>query len=204
MKKRSFLTVMVSFGILLGGMIFFENSKEPDLSKVKVATAQAAYESFDSLEELENDADLIALVTFTGERVRDDIKVTDTKYIPLSKSTVKIEKLYKGDENVNDHIYVYEEAAVDKNTYVNTEGYKWMDESGRYLLFLHKLSNFEGYNILGIYQGKYNMNVEIPKQYPNTTEGNRKALLDRQAEYLGNHPRHFRELKKMVMEKYSR
>jgi len=123
---------------------------------------------YSSVEELANNADLIVEVQAIGQWRMEE------GYI---KSTVNINKVYKGDEDIlGKDIYVYEKFSVFKfpshPAYDNclTKYYNLMQTGNRYILFLssrkfpenYKYSEEESktYLIVNDYLGKYSLNPD--------------------------------------------
>lgn len=200
MQKRA---LIVMFAVLLvGGIAFFRFMKEDTSADVEITTSSAMFEKFHTIDELENDSELVVVANFTGER---ELYHREEPHggpgITLSKSNVGIEKVLKGDAKEEETISVFEEGYIKNDYYVNTANYKWMNKDGRYLLFLEWNTRKDTYIIVGIYQGKYDLNLtkEIAQH-----KSTKKAFLDSEVEFLGrdHELEHFYKLKEQAIKKY--
>ncbi|CAM3333088.1 hypothetical protein EDM52_08775 [Brevibacillus invocatus] len=154
---------------------------------------------YDDLRELEKDSPIIVQASFTGERETVYPNITEGKLF-RSDSLVEIHNVFKGDLENQDKIIVYEPAIIDEdNNYVTIDGYKLMDENGTYTLLLKPVKNKEGYAISGMYQGKYNNNIQ--KNGKNVTRSLDYEALS-EVDYFGENIDHFKRLKEKVVEKY--
>ncbi|TCP59377.1 hypothetical protein EV586_101593 [Tumebacillus sp. BK434] len=79
-----------------------------------------------------------------------------------------------------------------------------MDENGVYCLFLRKVVKSDFYAIVGIYQGKFDLNLKEFKKHPKTNQGMKAALLDPRVEFMGSDLEHFQKLKDEVVAKYEK
>jgi hypothetical protein len=97
MKKS--ITLLVAIALVAGGGFGVYNLlKGEEYANLQVVTERAAFKHHSSVEELESEAELVVIDTFTGKR--EPFKVIDGQglYVStLSKSTVQIEKVLKGD-----------------------------------------------------------------------------------------------------------
>ncbi|MFD2171602.1 hypothetical protein [Tumebacillus lipolyticus] len=200
MKKRA-LTATVAV-LLIGGITIFTLMKEDPYANIEIATSSAMFEKFHNIDELEKGSELVVIGNFTGER---ELFHRPDNYggpgITLSKSTVNIEKVLKGEAKEKETIPVFEESYIKNDYYVNTADYKWMNKDGRYLLFLEWNTRKDTYIIVGIYQGKYDLKLTKKiKQH----ESSKKAFLDSEVEFLGrdHELEHFYKLKEEALKKY--
>lgn len=183
MKKR--YALLLTGALAFGGLGFYNSiAQEETYTNIKIATASASYQRYQSIDELEEEVELVVIGRYTGDR---ELYFRDADHggpgITLSKSSVEIEKVLKGDEQKKKTITVFEEGYIKKDYYVNTEGYKWMNENGKYLLFLIPNRLNDTYVIVGMHQGKYDLNL-TNRAAPQ--EDSKKAFLDSNVEYMGH------------------
>lgn len=204
MKKRKALLFGATLTVLIvSSTIFITGTKEIDYSKITVATSDANFPQFHTVDELEMAANMIVVASFKGDRDKFEIKPPNQSTITLSKTNVQVEKVYKGSAVVGKNLSVYEEGAIVNDAYVNTEGYKWMDQKGRYLLFLRKLANEDAYAIVGIYQGKFDLNNKSNKKTEQKQVALKAAMPDQEVEFLGGDFEHFSQLKNQALAKFN-
>lgn len=184
MKQRTVWVAAIA--ILVGGFGVYNISK-PDTTyaNLQVVSGDAAFEKFQTIDQLEQYSDLVVIATFTGERemyVRND--ENGNPLVKLSKSTVEIEKVLKGDAQKKGKITVFEDSYIaDNGHYITTEHYKWMNKDGKYLLFLYSQPLNDTYVITSLYQGKYDLSL---KDKAKEQEDSKKAFLDPTAEFMGH------------------
>lgn len=198
--KKGIVTLTFAVALLSGAAICVWLTPE----ELTVTSTLASYPMYDSVEDLEMETDAIVIATFHGERKTVDVPIAHGVSKPLTYSDVKVQKVLQGDVKEGNTLQIAEEAVVQKGRYISTEGYKWMDEEGKYMLFLKKMSASDRYRIVGAYQGKFNLNITQPKSFPHTQEGLNKAIQDTQVEYMGDehNTEHFLNLKEDAIKKY--
>jgi len=164
---------------------------------IKIASTHADFIIYDSLSEVEKHADLIILAKFIGERELNEYKTEEGHtFLRNSISTIKILKSFKGEVDVDSTIQTFEPGYYqEKDSYVTIEGYNLMNEEGEYILFLKKNEAGPVHTIVGMYQGKYDLNM--PDQV--TAKVNETDI---KSEYLGENVEQFNKLKQEVIEKY--
>jgi hypothetical protein len=210
MKKS--VTTFAAIAILAAGFGVYSmaneepiaNFNEDPYANLKVGSNQAAFKHHDTIEELEAESELVVLARFTGKREtfeeKDSLgRVSNT----VTKSTVEIEKVMKGDAQKKGTINVFEDCYIWNNErYITTEGYKWMNEDGKYLLFLTPSGIENSYVIVGIYEGKYDVNL---KKRALKHDDIKKAFLDPEVEFLGqgDELERFYKLKEEAVKKYN-
>jgi hypothetical protein len=159
------------------------------------------FEIYKTLDALEQAADTIVQVKYTGNREQHDVKQNDYLLFSLSTSNVNVLKSYKGDLKPKDPIQVFEEGVIKGTQYINTSGYKWMNEKGSYLLFLTHNPQHDGYVIVGGAQGKYDLSLT---KRPDQSRDAVAAFADPAVEFMGDEREldRFYNMKKSVVEKY--
>mgnify|MGYP003367138620 CR=1 FL=1 len=206
MKKKAttLLNLFTIISLLLLSGCSFDQSIEKDPSPVsqqtiELATSHAKFESYENIEELENTADVIVKVKFTGDREIQNFEQNGVIIDSAAKSIVKVNKVYKGNVQKNSTILVYEPGFLENDTYQNVEGYKNMNEKGNYILFLRENPD-NTFVSLGVYQGKYDLNITKPvkKVKPSMTQEEFESL-----DFVGEEPDHFNKLKEEVLQKYN-
>ncbi|PWK16508.1 hypothetical protein [Tumebacillus permanentifrigoris] len=200
--------VLVALGVTIAitGVLVFSitGSADPNLAKTKVASSEANYPLYKDLEEVEKASSVVVVARYQGERENYEVKPAGLPGVTLSKTQVHVERVIKGDLEKGKKLTVYEEGAIVKGTYVNTEGYKWMDKKGEYLLFLRKISDEQAFAIVGIYQGKFDLSNHSKKQAGETITQLTAALSDQEVEFLGDAQdfERFTKLKDQAVKKY--
>jgi len=101
---------------------------------------------YTSMEQLAQDADIIAEVTVAAQ------EVVSLDGLPQTHSQVRIEKLFKGSAAENDILAVIEEGCLTEVESV-TLGVPPMAHDGKYILYLTEYNG--NYYILGAFQGKF-------------------------------------------------
>lgn len=200
MKKR--LLALMAAVLLIGGASGVYLLLQDPYADLRVASGIADTDHFRLIDDLEKASELVVVATFTGER---DLYQRDTEsrhVLQLSQTTVRIEKVLKGNAQAGQEITVFEEGLMpEDDLYVTANGYKWMNEDGRYLLFLRSNPVNDTYLIVGIEQGKYDLNLkERAPEYENM----KQAFLDPQVEYMGRDFEYddFYLLKEQAIRKY--
>lgn len=155
---------------------------------------------YSNLEQIEGNAGNIVEVKLANEpSAKKDILGGDgTVLDSYTVTKVEVIKVYKGKFKTGDIIEVGEPSYWQGDRYITNEGYKMMDESGRYLL-LTRTSN-KGYEaILGLDQGKFDLNIAEPQHdaAKRMTEAEFAKV-----DYVGDDADHFNSLKAEVLAKY--
>ncbi|ASS74374.1 hypothetical protein CIG75_04830 [Tumebacillus algifaecis] len=201
MKKR--ISLLVTIAVLATGFGIYQFAKDDPYTNLQVGSNQAAFKTHENIVELETESDLVVLANFTGQREqfneKDNLgRVSNT----VTKSVVEVEKVLKGNVQKKDKINVFEDCYIWNNErYITTEGYKWMNEDGKYLLFLSRSGIENSFVIVGIYEGKYDVNL---KNHPTKHNEMKKAFLDPEVEFLGHGDdiERFYKLKEQAVKKY--
>lgn len=200
MKKRNSILLVLSILLLLtvANNKIAGKTSEPSY---KIASTHADYVVFEDLKELEEHADLIIKAKFSGDRELKNWYINDEIVETAAKSFVKVNKVYKGtlDEKI---ISIYEPAYLTEDTFVNIEGYNLLNEEGNYILFLRKNLVDETYVIVGMYQGKYNLNIDPAKKYQASKNKSIEKSILESYDYLGEEDQ-FYVLKQQVHKKYN-
>lgn len=156
---------------------------------------------YEKLAELEKEATIIVQGVFTGERKSNPLDLSKGKLFS-SDSMVEVKRVIKGDLEGKENIIVYEPGYIrdEDSTFVTIDGYTLLNERGKYTLFLKPVDGLDGYAIVGLFQGKYNHDIQ--------KSGNKVMPsfdLDQLAkvDYFGEHVQQFNQLKEEVLNKYS-
>ncbi|MDR5001990.1 hypothetical protein [Brevibacillus parabrevis] len=207
MNKRTKLTIgIIAMAAAIVGINYTSGTLMAKTEGMKVFSYHADYKVYEDIEELESQSPIIVNAKFTGERetILGD-SVTD--FIPFSKSKVKIKKVMKGDLEEEDNVLVFEPAAIDseKNEFVTVEGYNLMNEEGEYTLFLRDTPKENSYQIVGMYQGKYDHSINDNVKNRTFITDFEDAIYDDVAneEIIGDNLNHFQKLKDKVVQKYN-
>lgn len=208
-KKWTLLIISAIVGIVLlsgcSGEQGTENEKEneKELSNVSqqvisLATGQAKFRLYKDLDELENTADAIVQVKFTGNSKIQNFEQNGIVIDSAAESEVKVKKVYKGDIEKGSTIVIYEPGFMKGEIYQNVDGYKNMNTKGNYVLFLrgNPDNTFVG---LGVYQGKFDLDITEPVKNVKLemTQEEFESL-----DYVGEDSSHFNLLKEEVLQKY--
>lgn len=160
-----------------------------------VHSAHADYPVLNSVTNLTYQADLIVTGTFTGNRVpkfyTDD---NNEVIVRASVSDFEISKIFKGttDQKI---ISVVEPAYENQGEIYTIEGYKLMNDSNEYILFLGN-SDESSYRIVGMYQGQYALDNEFSRNSFSGAE-DETEFLDSEVDI-----NHYKELKSQVLEAF--
>ncbi|WP_151735944.1 hypothetical protein [Paenibacillus tengchongensis] len=155
--KRPYLIIaLLCVSVISYWYIQIDHSNPPPK---KVYSANADYPVLDNVYQLADKADLIVIGKFTGDRTpKIYTDENNTPIIRASISSFKINKVVKG--SINDkNIFVIEPASDEDDAIYTIEGYNLMNTSDKYVLFLNN-SDEEGYRIVGMYQGQYNLSKD--------------------------------------------
>lgn len=197
--KKAITSLAVFTLIATGGYFTFEHLNTTKANNAtRVISLSATHPIFNDLESIEDIADSIIEVEFTGER--DTISWGEGEY-QNSLSEVKINKVYRGELKEGDLIGVYEPAYFEDDTLHTVEGYNLMSENIRYIIFAKEFKD-SNYSIIGMYQGKYDLDN---REKVTTQKTNSNYLLELESEYLGDEEniKRFNKLKEQVVEKYN-
>ncbi|WAA10991.1 hypothetical protein [Fervidibacillus albus] len=211
MKKKVIWGVVLLFGFALITILYSqslrantdraEENNEEQYTEAKVTVIEADYDLMENIQEVDQSSTLIVKGTFTGNRTLKEWvdEPTNTVVATASKSDVQVEKVLKG-ELENKTISVYEPAYFQDQRFISIEGYNLMEKGHDYVLFLRPMKDDETYVIVGMYQGKYDLDVSEPvKQLQNIqTYEDIKGV-----EYFGGNIDQFNELKSQVKKRYN-
>ncbi|MED4581904.1 hypothetical protein P9578_03825 [Brevibacillus choshinensis] len=202
--KKTLYTVS-AIALILGSSLYFSTSTsikaatETDALEKEVYIRDASYATFPDIKALENAADVIAEVKFSGKRETKVWEFEEGDTYTNSITNVEVKKVHKGEVSKGDEIEVYEPAYINENGFYSIEGYNLMDKKGKYLLYLRTKKD-GNYSVLGLYQGKYDLNetstLKELKKFRSYED-----VQDR--EYLGDEVEHFNQLKKENLKKYT-
>ncbi|EJL25686.1 hypothetical protein [Brevibacillus sp. BC25] len=201
--KKMIISSVAIMALLIGGVISYSESNTTQNQKdYRVAMSQANFKVFKDLNELEEFSGYIVQANFTGDRSLKEWNLGEGEIKTASKSKVTIQKVYKGSLEEGNEISVYEPAYFENDVFDTIEGYNLMSEDGTYMLFLRDTDDKEGYAIIGMYQGKYDIGADKQKikakqAMPDDTY---RTLEDR--EYFGDNIDQFNNLKEEVLRKY--
>ncbi|OUQ85139.1 hypothetical protein B5G50_28385 [Brevibacillus brevis] len=201
MKKLIAVSV-ATIALLVGGAFSYKELSTTE-KDYRVAMNQADFILFENIEEVEKYSGYIVQAEFTGKRSLKEWNLGEGDVKTASESEVKIQKVHKGSLKEGDTISVYEPAYFEGDVFDTVEGYNLMNEEGTYVLFLRDTGDKEGYAIIGMYQGKYDIsagmqNTKAKKAQPTDTY---RSL--EESEYFGENVEQFNKLKKEVLEKYN-
>lgn len=158
---------------------------------------------YENLENLEDVSPIIVEAVYTGGTELASFPESGDPEYKTALSTVRVEKVYKGDVKEGQELRIGEPGFVENGAFQTIEGYKNMDENGRYILFLYPfdmlIEGKESYVLQGAHQGKYDLNqtqksvyVKAPKTYQEI----------RNEEYFGIDVDAFNTMKEQVVDKY--
>jgi hypothetical protein len=162
---------------------------------------EADMKIYGSIEQVEADATTIIEVTLIGEKpIKRYLSGADGTILDsYAVSKVQVAKVYKGPFKAGDIVEVAEPGYRQGDRYTTHEGYKAMDAGGRYLLFTHT-SNKGVEAIVGLDQGKFDLNITKPQQQEQP--GKMTEAQFAKADYVGDNVKHFNLLKAEVLAKY--
>ncbi|QOS81787.1 hypothetical protein JNUCC31_13630 [Paenibacillus sp. JNUCC31] len=164
-KKPYFIFALIAFSAL-ACILFIPKSIEASetvQSEKKVYSAHADYPVVNTVNELEEHADLIVSGKYTGNR--SAYFQTDDQgevVVRASKSEFQIEQIYKGNQP-DSVITVAEPAYEDEEAIYTIEGYNLMNTFDNYVLFLGATET-GAYRIIGMYQGQYQIDSDLNTQ----------------------------------------
>ncbi|NMI07838.1 hypothetical protein HF638_27965 [Paenibacillus sp. SZ31] len=134
-------------------------------NSVKVISAQASYLEFENVEDLTDDADLVALVSPTQDFYDREhvVKTYSTGAIEdfFTLTNVNIKEIIKGEDSFPNSIEVVEPISliqkIDGKYKLNIEGYTEMEVDKEYIVFLKK--NYLGnYAVINMKNGVFDIN----------------------------------------------
>ncbi|GED33908.1 hypothetical protein P9G84_31250 [Brevibacillus centrosporus] len=191
------LIAALTFGITSNSEIIFAKSKGPEVYSI-----HADYKMFEDYKELEKYSPIIVQVKFSGER-ETVLPKNVGDFLPYSKTKVDVKKVIKGELEEKDEIIVLEPAALDndRNVFLTTEGYNLIDSKGKYTLFLRPTPLKNSYQIVGMYQGKYDHSIS--KESKMKDDHNITFDEVEGEEVFGENVSHFNKLKKQVLKKHN-
>jgi hypothetical protein len=173
-KYKKVYVIGLAFAMLLVSCLYVYDTNKP----ITQLTIQGKHVYYNNVDDLEAKADLIIV----GASVKEFSEYTPTitynesgRYENFYTITdVKVSKVLKG-QYQNNTIPVLQNAAIDKKEKIMLvdDGYSVMEKNKGYLLFLKK-SPLEGYYILGINQGKHNID---------NTDNNEKETMKKDSFY---------------------
>jgi len=182
MKLRKIISILgIGAVCILSWLILFKGGP------ITVANT-VNYRQYGSVDELFKNAALV-VVGNTTQSLRDSKTIEATTENGLegpafSITDFQIKKIIKGDtEKLN--IKVQQDAWFLKGKCYVMEGYTPLVEKKEYMLFLLKNLDGQGYAIMGVNQGKFNIDG-----------------MDKDEEKQGNKDEHYSKLKKEVLEKF--
>lgn len=202
-KKRlfwGFSLLLVIVAVVLSYSQFSKANNNNHSSQAKVAVLEADYDLMNDINEVDKNSTLIVKGKYTGNRTLKEWidESTNTVTAVASRSEIHVEKVLKGVLK-KDTITVYEPAYFKDDIFVSIEGYNLMEKGHNYLLFLRPMKNDETYVIVGMYQGKYDLDLSEPVKRVSKI----KKYEDLKGiEYFGENIEGFNKLKKEVKEKY--
>jgi|GEM_PF-849638 len=166
-----------------------------------VSAGDADMMIYSTLEQVEQDADLIVAAELVGERATKNMVLNSMVIETYGLAKVKVNHVYKGEVQEGDELTIAEPGYFDgSGKYVSFEGYKLMEKDGRYILFLRTGTNNEQI-VIGLYQGKFDLT--LPKLEQEMTNARMSVAEFDQKDYVGDSVWQFNRLKKQVLEKYS-
>ena len=166
MKRKNIFIILgsvltLSVVLLLSIMATLSNDDE-----YEVVTINCDRVSYESLSEIEERADVIVEAIIgedQGQEVSSHYDYDIKKELPnggYTKKSITITNVYKGDIEVDDillFLHDYYKWTYEDGTkqLITTSAFSPVKEGDKYLLFLHKESNKEGYSSVGDYLGIY-------------------------------------------------
>lgn len=165
-----------------------------------VSAGEADTIIYEGIDEVEQDADIIVEVVVDGQSQVEDYVRDGIVLETYGVTNVKVNKVHKGNVNEGDTLTVAEPGYFnEQGNYVSYEGYKLMDNNGRYLLFM-RTGNSDKNILLGLYQGKFDLNIKTEQQNIKMNSISEEQFL--KVDYVGDDADHFNKLKNEVLSKY--
>lgn len=151
MRKLHVFIIIMSLALVIGAGLRLYNHLNPT-----IVANHALIIKNESLEELEESADLIVIATVDGKGRQEELE--PDSYIFNTFTPVRVDKVLKGDVNQGDIIEIAEHYGYvirPQQTFIYTmENYLPMEQKSTYLLFLIKSQN--GWlRVSSVYQGKF-------------------------------------------------
>ena len=209
-KKTAFIylgLVLLGVAAVAGGLAI-QNNSPADVVKeqsnvIKVVSAgEADTIIYEGIDEVEQSAQIIVEAKIVGQRSTENFVKNGEVLETYGVTNVKVNKVYKGNVKAGDILTVAEPGYFDANNkYVSFEGYKIMEENGRYLLFMTPSKSGKQV-LLGLYQGKFDLNIKSEQQ-----DLSNKSLTEEQfiqADYVGEDAEHYNKLKAEAVAKYEK
>ncbi|QOS99948.1 hypothetical protein JNUCC42_04110 [Brevibacterium sp. JNUCC-42] len=179
-------TIVCSVALVAGGFYF--------LTPSKVIKVEAKVKGYENVAALEKEAEYIIV----GHLEKDFSEYEPTfNYSSVgrigefyTKTDVIIDKTLKGETDTKIIPVLQDAAYIDnptkyKDDLLTIEGFTPMEKGREYLLFLSKTNDGKSYNLLGVYQGKFDINGSDSKERGFASENS-----------------HYQNLKDEVIEKY--
>ncbi|NUU75748.1 hypothetical protein [Paenibacillus xylanilyticus] len=165
-SKKVAYFIAIAIILIVAYVFIIPNDSEAAISvntEKEVFSARADYPVIDTVNQLDENADLIVSGKYTGNR--EAFFQTDDQgeiVIRASKSEFEVNQVYKGNLT-NGIITVAEPAYEDEEAVYTIEGYNLMDIYDDYVLFLGE-SDTGAYRIVGMYQGQYQIDSDLSTQ----------------------------------------
>ncbi len=198
------LGIVIVGSAALAGNQYIRPAKQANESAqegVLLSTAQADHKVFNNLQELESFADVIIEANVISPGTVEEFFQNGHKIDAANKVQVKVNRSYKGDLKEGNEITVYEPGYMKDGLYVNIEGYKIMNMSGKYMLFLSKAPTGT-YAVEGVYQGKFDLNIKQEVKVTDYKTSSYTLQEFEKLDYVGHEIETFNSLKKEVLSKY--
>lgn len=179
-----------------------EVSAGPRANSIKVISAgEADTIIYEGIDDLEQGAQIIVEATIVGEQSTENYVQNGEVLETYGVANVEISKVYKGDVKVGDVIPVAEPGYFDdKGNYVSFEGYKVMEDDGRYLLFM-TTSKSGNHVLLGLFQGKFDLNIKEEQQ--DLVQSKLSEDQFAKSDYVGEDAEQFNKLKAGAIAKFA-
>lgn len=132
-----------------------------DFDSLEVVNWESDHIMCNSVAELDNYSDIAVIDTITDDiesvSEYDDVNGFDQKVLVniYSYTTVKVDKVLKGDVNVGDEITVFQNCGVDNNKLVTFSEMKPMEKGDQWIFFLSYDSERQGYWCVGDYTSRF-------------------------------------------------
>lgn len=165
-----------------------------------VSAGEADTIIYENIDELEKDAQIIVEAKIVGQQSTENYVQNGEILETYGVTNVEINKVYKGNVAVGDVITVAEPGYIDKKgNYVSFEGYKLMEDNGRYLLFM-TTSKSGKHVLLGLFQGKFDLHIKEEQQNLSLGKLTEEQFL--KADYVGEDAKQFNKIKAEAIAKY--
>lgn len=154
-KTKLSLAIALSLSVLSVSYIY------ADSTIVKKAEISANFMSFENIDDLYNDSDLVVKAVAT-EKSSNILNKVDGFTSGYTLTDIKIDKVIKGDKNLKDTVfqvgeptYTVDNGILPGITRLSYEEYTPMKSGSQYILFIKKSGSINWVNSL--YQGKFNI-----------------------------------------------